>query len=304
MSNGRGLIRGFLLGVVVTLILAAAIGYGVYRQVEKAISDESVRETAEETLARVMGGSVAIRDGEISLPNLLTLSEVSLSDGKGKMVSVDRIELIAEGGVQGLREGKFGQVILTHPTISLQRSQDTWNLVEFLRPVLGEAKAIQADASPENGSSRNELPLKLVKIVGLDFQVSLEDEALYSGISADEVILSRKDLESPWAVQCRRGKLRLNPSADEWPLAETYQALTGLMSHPTQPAPESSGNAGQPFKSPPWLGDVILEDFDLELIHPNQHLTINGLSMQADEMFELIRLQTGSLEKKTPPPCS
>ncbi len=303
MSSGRGLIRGFLVGVFLTMILAGGIGYVIYKRVETAISPESVRESAEETLARIMGGKVQVRSGEIGLPNLLTLSDVSLSDGHGKMISFDRVELIAEGGVQGLQEGRFGQVILTNPTISLQRIEGKWNLVEYLQPLLSASQKKSASSPLSASAEQKPLPLKLVQITGLDFQVTLGDGEVYSGIDADEVTLSREDLDSPWAIHCKSGRLRLNPTAEEWPLFETYDALVGLLAD-NQVAESSPGRSltGEPWNSPTWLGDVIMDGFDLEFIHPNQHLTLSGLSMQADEMFEFIRLQTGNLEKKTPHP--
>ena len=303
MPSGRGLIRGFIAGVTVTLVVAVGVGYVVYKKVETAISSESVKETAEETLARIMGGKVQIQSGEISLPNLLTLSDVSFANAQGKIVSFDRVELIAEGGVQGIREGQFAQVILTHPVITLERVGETWNLVEFLKPLIAGAQVSHESSPSEASGEQKPLPVKMIQMTGLDFQVSLKDKEVYSGISAKEVTLSRENLDSPWVLYCKQGRLRLNPSADEWPLVETYVALADLVA--PQPAGEigsstgpSSPSLGVPFA----LGDILFDDFDLEFIHPKQHLTLSGLSLRSDEFFELIRIQTGNLEKKTPHP--
>ena len=286
-----------------TLIVAGVIGYSIYKRVETAIAPETVRETAEETLARIMGGKVQVSSGEISLPNLLTLTDVSLSDGRGKMVAFDRVELIAEGGVQGLQEGRFGQIILTNPKISLQRIEGKWNLVEYLSPLLSAAGRTPSISPSSATDERKPLPLKLVRIVGLDFQVTLDEGKVYSGIEAQEVTLSREDLESPWNVHCKGGSLRLNPTSEEWPLLETTQALSMMAAlRPAGNIQSETRQSPLPVTSPFRMGDVILDSFDLELIHPNQHLTLSGLSIQMDELFELIRLQTGSLEKKTPHP--
>lgn len=294
MSSGRGLIRGFLAGVAVALLFAGAAGYFIYRKVETAISPETVRETAEETLARIMGGAVQVQSGEISLPNILTLSGVTLSDSNGEMLSFERVQLIAEGGVQGIQEGRFAQVVVTQPQITLRRQNGAWNLVDFFKPLLTKKPS-------EAVEEKNPPPITLIRIVGLDFKTELEEGALYSGFQAEEATLSRKDLDSPWAVYARKGVIRMNPTANEWPLLETYSAVAALVAPASGPPPPAPSDR-PPFQSPDWLGDVILDDFELEIIHPNQHLRISGLSMKADEMLEMIRLQTGSLEKKKPSP--
>ena len=309
MPAGRGLIRGFIVGVVVTLVAVGGIGYSVYKRIEKSVSPETVRETTEEALARILGGEVHVQSGEVILPNLLTLTGVELSDSRGEIVSVDRVELIAEGGVQGLKKGQFGQIRLVHPRITLERDDQKWNLVEFLKPLLSRSITVASASTPSASTAHPGLPLRLVDIVDLDFRVSLKNREIYSGISVEQLALSRNTLDSPWDVHCKKGRLRLNPSAEEWPLVETYAALANLVRSGTasRKAPPSGtpstgmGPAAQ-ISPPSWLGECVLDDFDLEFIHPNQHLTVSGLSLQAGQMLEFIRLQTGDLKKKTPSP--
>ena len=68
------------------------------------------------------------------------------------------------------------------------------------------------------------------------------------------------------------------------------------------PAPaeksEGKGEEKDIASLPTWLGNVRLEDLTLDLLHPKQVFTLERFSASAKELFQIINLQTGSIEKK------
>ena len=301
MSIHRGLIRGFIAGVVVTLLGAGLSGYLLYQRIQSRISPEGVRQKAERALGELTGKKVEVGSAQVTFPNLLTLERVRLSSATETILVMEKLEAFAEGGLEGLQESRFAQLVVTNPVLSLERRDGKWNLVEFLAPLA----QLAARAPVAGTSSGHGLPLTLVRVRGLNVTVALENRSPYSGIELADFILSRDKGEGPWSLRGTGGKIRLNPDEAAWPLPDLAEEIRDLFAgtqapktqvvDPSQAAPETTDQ---------WLADVALEDVSLELVHSHQSLSLGGISFSAADLFRTLRLQTGSLEKKNLNPGS
>ena len=64
MAIYRGLIRGFLAGVLLTLIVGGGIGYLYYKRIQSQLSPEFIQKTAETVLAhRLLHADPLVGDG-------------------------------------------------------------------------------------------------------------------------------------------------------------------------------------------------------------------------------------------------
>lgn len=295
MATHRGIIRGFLAGVVVTLIGAGVAGYLFYKGIEAKISPEAIRTAAEETLAGLVQRPVSVGTAKIGIANnLLSMERVRISSATGTLLTVEKLEAFAEGGVDGLQEGRFARIVVTNPVVSLKREGGEWNLSSFLSPLLNSpVGGVVSDSTAENAEPA--MPLTLVQVFGLQLWVTLENETTYSGVSLKELVLSRSDPEQAWQVHAEDGNVQLNPSADEWPLLEAMGMGAGIpvTGESVSRTEDADGSDSQ------WLADVEIENVSLELVHPRQALSVGEISFSAEDFFRVIRLRTGSLEKKS-----
>jgi hypothetical protein len=300
MAAGRSAIVGFLFGVVLTLIATGLSAYYAYKTFERQISPETIRATAENQLTQLAGSPVSVGGAQINFPNLLVLDHLKIASATQTLVTVEKIEAIAEGGVQGLKEARFIELVVTKPIVSLDRAGGKWNAATFLAPILDRfAKGGKPSPSGATGeaiqTAKGPPPLKSILLKGLSLAITVDGKSTPSALEAGDVSLSRKDAKSPWNLVCKGGHLRLNNADGEWPLLEALTALQQLF----------NGKKASPVEQPeprepaqPILAGVQLENITLELIQPAQLLTIEGLSLRADELFKMIEVQTGELEKK------
>lgn len=298
MAGNKSAFAGFLLGVILTLILAGGVGYYVFERVQRAISPETTRQTAEEQLSRVAGQPVSVGQAQADLiENLLSLDKVRIGSATDAFLEVDRIELFAEGGVQGLRSGRFSQAVLTHPVVALEQRAGRWNIEGFLLSLL-EGRRL---AAGEPGDSTSALPavpgtslsLLSLKITDLELEVELADAVSFTGFSAEEVQLTRNDPGAPWNLAVRGAQVQVNTVTGDMPLLDAFEQVHALFTSRTGEvsAPQEQG-------APAALAEVNLEDISLEWAQPSQILSFEGLSFRAEDFLHLIRAQTGSLEKK------
>ncbi len=295
----RGLVAGFLAGVVLTLILAGSTAYYVYTQVQQRLSPEGTQQAVETRLVSLLGQGAKVGGAQVTFPNLITLSNVSIANATGTVFSVEKIEAAAEGGVAGLQQGHFVEVVLTHPVITLERKHGRWNVRDLIDPLLARASAI-ASASPALPSAtttttKHGIPLRMVQLKGLNLTIAVEIQPPQR-FEIETLLCSRENKESPWSLHCQGTQIHLNSAAEEFPFGELANSIQDLVpSHKEEPAIP-------PSEKHPWLAGVILENTSLEITYPQQRIILEGISFQADELFEVLKLQTGSLEKKNVSP--
>lgn len=291
------LVKGFLIGFAVAVLIAGGLAYLAYSTLEKHLSPEATQKVVEQQLKTLVGTPVAIGQAQVTLPNLLTLNRVRIDSGSQTVLSVEKIEAAAEGGLSGLQQGRFVEVVLTQPTLRLEKRNGEWNITDILKPVLTlSAEASPAQASPPasaGGASQAHLALRSVVLKDLHVSISEMDGTATNDLQMAELTLVRAKPEDPWSLHCKGSTLRLNPSPGERPLidvlASIQEGLKGI---------QPSGASQTKSPSSPWLAGVELEETSIELSYPDQIWSIEGLSIQADQLFEMIRFQTGSLEKK------
>lgn len=293
----RGLIAGFLAGVVLTLLLAGSTAYYVYTQVQHRLSQEGTQQTVETRLESLFGPGVSVGGAQVTLPNLITLSKVNIVNATGTIFSVEKIEAVAEGGVKGLQEGQFVEVALTHPVIALEKKHGRWNLRDLIDPILARSAALASTSmvAPASGTPITPvpkgIPLKTVQVKGLKVTIAVEDQPLQQ-YEIENLVCSRENREAPWSLVCQGTQVHLNSATEEFPLGDLVRSVRDLL--PTRQEETST----PPAIAHPWLAGVVLENTSLELTYPQQRILIEGISFQADSLFEVLKLQTGSLEKK------
>jgi hypothetical protein len=283
--------------MVVTLVGAGIAGYLFYKGIQARISPDAIRIAAEETLTGLVRQPVSVDSAKVGIANnLLSLERVRISSATGALVSVEKLEAYAEGGMEGLQQGRFARIVVTNPVVSLQRKDGEWNLTSFLSPLLrGPVGGIVSESTAEAAAEKG-MPLTLVEVFGLELTVTLEDGTTYSGVSLDNLVLSRDGPDMAWQVHIRDASLRLNPSADEWPLLEATGCVRSLIAAGDGISEtDTSGSVSDQH----WLANVAVENVSIELVHPKQVLSVGGLSFSAENFLKLIRLRTGSLEKKS-----
>lgn len=294
----RSLIQGFLLGFTLAVLIAGGVAYLVYSSLERRLSPEATQKIVEHQLQKLTNTPVAIGQAEVTLPNLLTLNRVRIDSASQNVLSIEKVEAAAEGGLSGLQQGRFVELILTQPTLRIENRNGEWNITEVLKPFLShQATALPNGASPSNpAGSPTRLPLPLRTVILKDLHVSISDMngAGSNDLHMNELTLVRAKPEDPWSLQCKGNNFRLNPSPGQIPLMDVFASIQASIK--AIQTPDSSGSASS------WLAGVELDDTSIELLYPNQIWTIEGLSIQADQLFQLIRFQTGSLEKKNWPP--
>jgi hypothetical protein len=304
MTGGQGIFRGFLLGVLLAFLVAGGAAWYVYGQIQRQIAPENTRQVVETQLARLVSSPVSVGDARIKFPNLLTLERVKISSASETLADVEKVEASAEGGIDGLRRGRFLEVVLTHPVISLHLRNGKWNLVEFLEPIL--AKMSSAQGAPISATpgvvAPAVLPLQVISLKGLELKVQTGEKLPEVTLRAASVELSRKDPGSPWTLLCEGSHLRLDTLTGEWPLQNLFEALQGLA--PDRKPADSAKNQGAAKSDAPLLAGIRLENASVEIHQPAQILTIEGFSLNTDELFQVIRVQTGSLEKKNLKPLA
>ncbi len=292
------------MGVVVTLIVAGVAGLWVYKEIQARLSPPAVIESAEKGLTDAVTHPVSIGDASIRLTeSVLVLGEIQISVENDVIVSVDQIEARAKS-LKDLQDRRFVELVVTHPKITLKRNVDRWNLESFLDPILAKIGAPEVEEGTSESAGKKSPPITHVQISDVELAVSLEGGAAYSGIQIGNLDLIRENLDSPWNIRLNDSKIRLNPSQEEWPFLEVVDLVQGMI--PAKPVKDASGRVDEATKSSPLekLGTVTLENIGFELIHPQNEITVESLSFEASRLFEIIRLQTGSLEKKSPPPAS
>ena len=299
MSAHRGIIRGFLAGMVVTLIGAGVAGYLFYKGIQAKISPDAIRTAAEDTLTGLVRQPVSVDSAKVGIANnVLSLETVRIASATGDLLTVEKLEAYAEGGMEGLQQGRFSRLVVTNPVVSLERKHGEWNLTSFLSPLLrspvgGILSESTAEAAVEMG-----MPLTLVEVFGFQLKVTLEDGTTYSGVSLERLVLTREEPQAAWQVRAGDGSLRLNPSSDQWPLLEVFRSVQSLAASSNEESPSDETDTSGSVSGQHWLANVAVEDVSIELVHPQYALSVGGVSFSAEDLFKVIRLRTGALEKK------
>ncbi len=288
----RGLIVGFLVGVVLTLILAGSTAYYVYTQVQRRLSSQGTQQAIETRLVSLLGEGAKVGGAQVTFPNQITLNNVRIANTTGTILSVEKIEAAAEGGGTGLQQGRFIEVILTHPVISLEKRHGRWNLRDLLDPLLAKTAS---SASPSSATStKSGIPLRAIQIKQLNLTISVENQSLQQ-YEVETLLCNRENNESPWNLFCQGTQVHLNSASEVFPFSDLVSSMQDLI--PSRKAESMGPSKGVSS----WLAGVILENTSLELSYPQQNIIIEGISFQADQLFETLRLQTGFLEKKNDP---
>jgi len=304
MATRSGAIRGFLAGVAVTVVVAGLAGYLFYKGIQSKLSPEAIRKAAERKISAMMQQPVTVGSADLQFPNLITLKRLRINSEDQPLLVAERIEAYAEGGVQGVEQGRFSRLVVTNPVISLERKNGTWNLASFLSPFLEKKSSGGVSDSTGSAEPAGPIPLTLIEVTGLKMTVTLGEKDTYSAVDFGELTFSRENPGSPWNVHARNGNLRLNPAEGEWPLLEAVGLARGIASQEPGKSADRSNAQPQEANTPSWLGEVVAEEVNVQFVHTNQILSASGLSFQAKNLFELIRLRTGSLEKKTSRPSA
>ncbi len=285
----RGLVVGFLAGVVLTLILAGSTAYYVYTQIQRRLSSEGTQQAVETQLVSLLGEGARVESAQVTFPNLITLNNLSISNATGTILSVEKIEAAAEGGVTGLQQGRFIEVVLTRPVIALEKRHGRWNLRDLIDPLLARTTA-GANASSST-STRASLPLRMVQIKEPKLTVAMENQP-FQEYEAETLVCSREDHHSAWSLFCQGAHVRLNSTSESFPFGDLVNSMQDLV------VSRSGNSTAPPVDAGSWLAGVTMENTSLELNYPQQNIIIEGISFQADRLFETLKLQTGSLEKK------
>lgn len=302
MPGKKSAIVGFLIGVILTLILAGGAGYLLYQKIERAISPETTRATAEEQLSKLARQPVTVGEAKADLiESLLTLNKVRIGSGTETFLEIEKVELAAEGGVQGLRAGRFSEAVLTHPVVSLEKREGRWNLQTYLAPIIeGARKAAglprEITSEPSSVADGPQISLRSIRVSDLEIQLALDDGASFTGLSVSEVDLAREGPGTPWNLTARGTQVQVNTTSGDMPLLGALQEAQTLLGG----ASGSKALGGSKAVSPALAG-VALEDVSLEWSQPSQILSFEGLSFRAEDFFRLLSMQTGSLEKKNSP---
>ncbi|MCB9784216.1 MAG: hypothetical protein H6751_14730 [Candidatus Omnitrophica bacterium] len=304
MATKKGLIGSFLAGLMVALICAGGAGYWVYKTIQARLSPPAIRQSAEESLSKAAAQPVSVGGASISLTDsVLVFRDIRIDVEDQEMISIDRIDARAEG-LQELNQRQFVELIVTKPTISLRRDVGKWNLESFLQPILEKINTPSVPEATPESSERKPVPLTHIQVKDANLRVALDGGETYSSVAIGNLDLAREDLESPWIIRVEDSSIRLNPSQNEWPLLELAHLVEDKLKSRGE---ESSADENPPAekKSPlKSIGTVAVEKVSFELIHPRTRLSLEEFSFEASEFFDLIRIQTGSLEKKSPPPAS
>jgi hypothetical protein len=142
------LVKGFLIGFAVAVLIAGGLAYLAYSTLEKHLSPEATQKVVEQQLKTLVGTPVAIGQTQVTLPNLLTLNRVRIDSRipNGPVSRKDRSG--CRSGLSGLQQGRFVEVVLTQPTLRLEKRNGEWNITDILKPVL----TLSAEASPAQAS--------------------------------------------------------------------------------------------------------------------------------------------------------
>jgi len=304
VTTKKGVFLGFLTGIFVALVVAGGAGFWIYKTIQARLSPPAIRETAEKNLSDAIVHPVTVGDASIGLTeSVLVFGEIEVTVENETMVSVDRIEARAES-LQGLRDRQFVELVVTRPTLSLKRHLERWNLESFLDPILAKMGAPSVPESTPESTDKNSPPIAHVQVTDAEITVSLDGGTSYSGLQIGNLDLRRENLEAPWDVRLENCKVRLNPSLEEWPILELVDLVQELI--PANEIEAASGPDADATPSNPLekLGTVTLENITFELIHPRHQIALGSFSFKASRLFEMIRVQTGTLKKKSPPPAS
>jgi hypothetical protein len=313
---GRGLVVGFLGGVLLTLIAAGVTGWYIYQSIQKKLSAENTQQMVESRMRSLLGSEVAVGSAVVTLPNLITLERISLTSDDTSLLSIDKVEAAAEGGVTGLTEGRFVEVILTNPVVNLVQTEGgSWNLSKVLDPLL--ARSIRTVTTPTQVGSgelssatklntpatsmplSKRLPLKNIQLKNLQVSLTIENTHQHK-LRIGDLMLTRKDVDSSWSLTGKECAIQLATLSGKTDLVTTFNSLVGLVpSLTTAASPGGQGEKTPPqASSPPWLAGFRLEQVSLEVIDTQQNLSIEGITLSADELFEVIRIQSDQNEKK------
>src|SRR3990172_731668 len=217
----RGLVTGFIAGVVVTLILAGSTAYYVYVQIQRRLSSDTTQRTVETRLISLLGKDADLGGAKVTLPNLLTLDRVSISNATGTVLSIAKVEATAEGGISGLQAGRFMEMVLTDPVITLEKRHGRWNVRDLLDPLL--AKVSQPSASAPTSASGTPsaakplFPLKMVDLRGLRLSVKIENQSNQE-LAIESLLLTREDPSKPWNLLCKGTSLQIGFSEERFAL--------------------------------------------------------------------------------------
>jgi hypothetical protein len=277
--------------------------YWFYQRVRSELSPESIQESAESVLADLAGQDVQVGSAELGIADgTLSLSRVRIASQTETFFSADRIVAFADGGLSGLKEGRFAQLRIEKPVLTLERRGGQWNLSAFLTPILHRVKSKGDETS--GTSAPTSLPLNRVQLNNPHLTVTLEDGKTYSAVEFARLDLSRENPESPWELSAQQGSLRLNPTADEWPLLDAAELLQALVVDLGVGGASQTPSATGESQSMLGLKRVFLDEVQVDLIQQGQSLSVGGLSFEAQEFFQFLKLQTGSLEKKSLKPSA
>jgi len=134
----------------------------------------------------------------------------------------------------------------------------------------------------------------MVQIKELKLTIAVENQP-FQQYEAETLLCSRENNTSPWSLFCQGTRVRLNSASEAFSFGDLATSMMDLIpARKEKPMAPSSGVSS-------WLAGVTLENTSLELSYPQQNIILEGISFQADQLFEILKLQTGSLEKKNTP---
>ncbi len=290
--------------MVVALIGAGGVGFWVYKTIQARLSPPAIREAAEKSLSEATSHPVSVGEASLSLTDsVLVFRNIGIKVEHEAFLTIDRIDARAESLTE-LNDRKFVELTVTKPKIILKRDSDRWNLEAFLDPLLKKIGSPSiVESSPEE-IEKKPIPITHIQVTDAEVTVSLDWGESYSGINIGNLDLRRENIDMPWALRLKDSKVRLNPTQEEWPLLEVVDLVKGMIpkrENGTSEKPDPGIDKGGPLEA---LGTIALENVGFELIHPKQEITLEGFSFEASRFFEIIRVQSGTLEKKSPPKVS
>lgn len=301
MRNWLAILLGFVLGALLALAGAGIVGYSVYQSIQKRISPDAVRDKAQEQFKSILGNDVDVGKASLSLPNLLTLENIRFGTTEAPWLVIEKIEAAAEGGVDGLQAGRFAEIVLTNPKIQLVRQSGQWNFVEVLRPLLA-ARGAQASATGTIGAATGTkpgLPIKVIQVVGLDLSARVETGEA-STVKSETLLISREDVNSPWTIYGENSNILAGTADGDWLLKDVLAAALGLFGSETDgPQTTVAAPGNEEGQDRPVLLGVRLENLTIQAMRPNEVLSMDGVSLNFDQLKKTLQFQTGSLEKKT-----
>lgn len=296
MKRSHGFLTGFLIGAVMALAAAGVTVYALYTGIQERLSPETLRTTAERKITEWSQGKASVGKARVDWGGGLSLEGVSISDGTRSLLTLGTLELIAEGGVRDLEQGKVSRIVLTDTVLNLRRSEGTWNWEQWLETLTQPQATLTGSlAAPPNG---DEETVTSVELNNFELMVGLDNETAYTALKVDHLIGSRDKLDAPWDLSMSGIEAHLNPSENEWPLLTAYETAKASLAT----AAAGEGRVESAGDTEPWLRSLAFEDVYLALDHPRQTLAIDSFSGNMEDFMQVWTLQIGRIaEKKTPP---